>query len=39
MTGRLRTMLINRNYARLWYGQAASSVGDYVFNTCRSGPG
>jgi MFS family permease len=25
--------LINRSFARLWYGQAVSSVGDYVFNT------
>lgn len=25
--------LINRDYARLWYGQAISSVGDYVFST------
>jgi MFS family permease len=25
--------LINRNYARLWYGQAISSVGDVVFST------
>jgi len=25
--------LINRNFAKLWYGQAISSVGDYVFNT------
>ncbi|HZU49323.1 MAG TPA: MFS transporter [Mycobacterium sp.] len=25
--------LINRNYARLWYGQAVSTVGDYVFDT------
>jgi predicted MFS family arabinose efflux permease len=25
--------LINRNYARLWYGQAISNVGDYVFDT------
>jgi MFS family permease len=26
-------MLINRDFARLWYGQAVSSVGDFVFNT------
>jgi MFS family permease len=26
-------MLINRDFARLWYGQAISSVGDFVFNT------
>jgi MFS family permease len=25
--------LINRNYARLWYGQAISSMGDVVFST------
>ena len=25
--------LINRNFAKLWYGQAVSGVGDYVFNT------
>jgi hypothetical protein len=25
--------LINRNYAKLWYGQAASAVGDSVFGT------
>jgi MFS family permease len=25
--------LINRDYARLWYGQALSTVGDYVFDT------
>src|SRR5205814_1292198 len=26
-------LLINRNYARLWYGQAVSLIGDYVFDT------
>jgi len=26
-------ILINRDHARLWYGQAISSVGDYVFST------
>ena len=26
-------LLINRNYARLWYGQAVSLVGDFVFDT------
>ncbi|WP_161790081.1 MFS transporter [Streptacidiphilus carbonis] len=26
-------MLINRDYARLWYGEAVSTVGDYVFGT------
>ncbi|HEU0242245.1 MAG TPA: MFS transporter [Micromonosporaceae bacterium] len=25
--------LINRDYARLWYGQAVSTVGDMIFNT------
>jgi MFS family permease len=25
--------LINRDYTRLWYGQAISVLGDYVFNT------
>lgn len=29
----LREALINRNYARLWYGQAISTVGDYAFDT------
>ena len=29
----LRERLINRDFARLWYGQAISSVGDYVFDT------
>jgi len=29
----LHRVLINRNYARLWYGQAISSVGDFVFST------
>lgn len=28
-----RGYLINRDYARLWTGQAASTVGDYVFDT------
>ena len=27
------TILINRDYARLWYGQAISMVGDFVFST------
>jgi MFS family permease len=26
-------LLINRNYARLWYGEAGSTLGDFVFNT------
>jgi MFS family permease len=25
--------LVNRDFAKLWYGQAISSVGDFVFNT------
>ena len=29
----LQQTLANRNYARLWYGQAASVVGDTVFGT------
>ena len=29
----LRRTLINRNYTKLWYGQAVSSVGDSVFAT------
>ena len=27
----LQRTLINRNYAKLWYGQAVSAVGDSVF--------
>ena len=27
------SLLINRDYTRLWYGQAVSTVGDYVFDT------
>jgi len=30
---RLSRLLINRNYARLWYGEAASALGDFVFDT------
>jgi MFS family permease len=30
---RLESALVNRDYARLWYGQAVSSLGDYVFDT------
>ena len=26
-------MLVNRNYAKLWYGQAVSAIGDTVFGT------
>ena len=29
----LRYALANRNYAKLWYGQAVSAVGDTVFGT------
>ena len=29
----LRQMLVNRNYAKLWYGQAVSAIGDTVFAT------
>ena len=29
----LQRTLVNRNYARLWYGQAVSAVGDTVFGT------
>src|ERR1022692_716805 len=29
----LQRTLINRNYAKLWYGQAVSAVGDSVFGT------
>ena len=29
----LRRALVNRNYAKLWYGQAVSAVGDMVFGT------
>lgn len=29
----LHKILINRDYARLWYGQAISMVGDFVFST------
>jgi MFS family permease len=28
-----RPNLINRDYARLWYGQAISTIGDFVFST------
>ncbi|HEY2795428.1 MAG TPA: MFS transporter [Micromonosporaceae bacterium] len=27
------SFLVNRDFARLWYGQAISSVGDFVFDT------
>ena len=29
----VRARLVNRDFARLWYGQAISNVGDYVFDT------
>src|SRR6266496_5703098 len=29
----LQHALINRNYAKLWYGQAVSALGDSVFGT------
>jgi MFS family permease len=29
----LQRALVNRNYARLWYGQAVSAIGDTVFGT------
>lgn len=25
--------LVNREFAKLWYGQSISSVGDFIFNT------
>ena len=30
---RVSGFLVNRDFARLWYGQAISSVGDFVFDT------
>ncbi|WP_112247951.1 MFS transporter [Kribbella monticola] len=30
---RVSRFLVNRDFARLWYGQAVSSIGDYVFDT------
>ena len=33
LTPRPHRFLINRSYARLWYGQAISTVGDFVFST------
>lgn len=33
VSGLIDRRLINRNFARLWYGQAVSGVGDYVFTT------
>jgi MFS family permease len=31
--GLVDRFLVNRDYARLWYGQAISTLGDFVFNT------
>ncbi len=31
--GRVAKFLVNRDFARLWYGQAISSIGDFVFDT------
>lgn len=33
LTRSLHRLLINRDYARLWYGQAISTVGDFAFST------
>lgn len=33
LRGRVASLLINRDFARLWYGQAVSTLGDYVFDT------
>ena len=33
VSGRTPKFLINRDFARLWYGQALSTVGDFVFDT------
>ncbi|MFC1402868.1 MULTISPECIES: MFS transporter [Streptacidiphilus] len=33
ISARVEKLLINRDYARLWYGEAVSTVGDYVFDT------
>ncbi|WP_084701607.1 MFS transporter [Streptacidiphilus anmyonensis] len=33
LRGRADAVLINRDFARLWYGQAVSTLGDYVFDT------
>jgi MFS family permease len=33
MSSPRRRFLINRTYARLWYGQATSTLGDFVFST------
>ena len=31
--GKTGAVLINRDFAKLWYGQAVSRVGDFVFDT------
>jgi len=31
--GWVARVLVNRDFARLWYGQAISSIGDFVFDT------
>jgi MFS family permease len=31
--GAVERRLVNRDFTRLWYGSAVSTVGDYVFNT------
>ncbi|HET7660841.1 MAG TPA: MFS transporter [Oryzihumus sp.] len=33
LRARAGTFLVNRDFARLWYGQAISTVGDFVFDT------
>jgi MFS family permease len=33
LTMHLQRILVNRNYAKLWYGQAVSAIGDTVFAT------
>ena len=33
LRGHIAERLINRNFARLWYGEALSNVGDYAFDT------
>ena len=33
ISARIEKVLINRDYARLWYGEAVSTVGDFVFDT------
>ena len=33
LRARASALLVNRDFARLWYGQAISTVGDFVFDT------